>query len=148
MQCWAVSAALKKSDDAGDRRGDGGAVGGEGLVPRAAGVGNLSATPRGGARSPGLHDKGDTLPQTVDVGTAELVAIVEAALHPVPVILELEEESVLAGCLNEGAAGGALARAQRPAMARVRLRFTGSKCEQSERPRKSWCPNGTLIAGS
>ncbi len=72
----------------------------------AAGVGDLGAAPGGGPGGPGLHDEGDALPQAVDVRAAELVAIVEAALHLVPVVPELEEEGAPAGGLDEGAAGG------------------------------------------
>ncbi len=92
--------------DTRDGRSDGGAVGGEGFVLGAAGVGDLGAAPGGGAGSPGLHDEGDAFPQAVDVGAAELVAIVEAAFHFVTVVPELEEEGAPAGGLNEGAAGG------------------------------------------
>ncbi len=89
-----------------DSRSDGGAVGREGFVLGAAGVGDLGAAPGGGAGGAGLHDEVDALPQAVDVDAAELVAIVEAAFHFVPVVTELEEEGAPAGGLDEGAAGG------------------------------------------
>ncbi len=111
----AVSAALKA---AAAREtavgGDGGAVGGDGFVLGAGSVGNLCGAPRGGAGYPRLHDEGDALPQAVDVGAAELVAIFEAALHFVPVGPELEEEGAPAGGLDEGAGGGGLGAGAAP----------------------------------
>ncbi len=110
----AVSAGDEGGGGARDSRSDGGAVGGEGFVLGAAGAQYLGAAPGGGAGGPGLHDKGNTVPQAVDVGAAELVAVVEAALHLVPVVPELEEEGAPASGLHEGATGGGFSASAAP----------------------------------
>ncbi len=72
---------LKGRGGAGDGRGNGGTVGREGLILDFASVCDLGAATRSGTCRPGLHDEGDALPQAVDVGATELVALFEAAFH-------------------------------------------------------------------
>jgi hypothetical protein len=105
-------------------RGDGSAVAGEGLVLRTAGICNFGAAPRGGACCPGLHDEGNALSHAVDVGgAAQLIAVVEAAIHLAPIIFELEEESSPAGGLHRLWRARASARPRTHPRARPRTRL-------------------------
>ncbi len=83
---WRRHVDLRWWRGTGDGRGDGGVVLGESLVLRTAGICYLGAAPCGGACGPGLHDEGNALPQAVDVGATELMAVVYAGLYILPSI--------------------------------------------------------------
>ena len=85
-----------------DRSCGRGTVGSNGVILGLPGVFNLMASPGRCPSGASLHDEGAPFQQADDVGTAELVTVVEA---PRPVGAELEKDSAAAGGLDEGAGG-------------------------------------------
>ncbi len=88
----------------------------------------------------------------INVDAAELMAVVEAALHLVvdlyqPFLNSRRRARRPVSSVREQLAE-ALAPEQHPPKARARKHFTGSKCEPSEKKREFWCQKGALVTGS
>ena len=72
---------------------------------------DFRAVPGGGAGGAGLHDERDAVPETADVGAADLEGGAEEVFHARPVLSEvLEDRAAVRSVEESGDAGGLRAR--------------------------------------